>query len=527
MAIASTTVWELNASATAANACGGGFNPSNASVGTDYTLLANNANYPAAKYSFTDLASTNGTTNPAVVTSASHNFVAADNGNIIHITAGTNWTAGWYEIVSTSGNAATLDRAAGTSATLSGGSYQVGGALSLNSSTANQTDSSFFAGAVVAGNTIWMKNGAFTAGITFTTAAGTVTAPIMWHGYNASRGDAPTGPNRPTMAMGALAPILNTWWVIDNIIFTGTAASIWNLGGNDTLSNVKVVNSSTTAAQVGVLCATSTTIRNCELISYRGTCLSVAGQQVYIFGSYIHDSNIGVTATTGFIIAGDSIFADNVTSAIQTTSTGSVVSLVGNTFYGAENKLGTALLNFNSTNGFMSLNNIIYGFATGTSTTGVYPGITEDYNNYFNNTTDVNNATKGPHDIAVNPAFQGVAQLTGTAGVISSATLTDSGANFSTVTDNVDFCYIKSGTGATAGKYLITGHTATTLTLFTAPGGSGTNIVYQVTTGHNFAIGANLRTNGFPGVFPGSLTTGYLSPGAAQPATTVASVFVE
>jgi Na+(H+)/acetate symporter ActP len=33
----------------------------------------------------------------------------------------------------------------------------------------------------------------------------------------------------------------------------------------------------------------------------------------------------------------------------------------------------------------------------------------------------------------------------------------------------------------------------------------------------NFAIGSALRAKGYPGVFPGGLTTGYLAPGAVQP----------
>ena len=44
------------------------------------------------------------------VTSASHNFVSGDVGKFINVTAGTNWTPGWYQILSTASNAATLDR---------------------------------------------------------------------------------------------------------------------------------------------------------------------------------------------------------------------------------------------------------------------------------------------------------------------------------------------------------------------------------------------------------------------------------
>lgn len=524
MAIASTTVWELNASATAANACGGGFNPGNASPGTDYTLAANNANYPAAKYTFTDLAGTNANTATPTVTSLSHSFVAADNGNIIHITAGTSWTQGWYEIVSTSGGAATLDRACASIASPTAGTYQVGGAISLGSSTTNQTDSSFFASTVVAGNTIWMKAGSYTAGVTFTTAAGSRTAPVMWHGYNSTRGDAPTGSSRPTMAMGALAPIISSWWMVDNIIFMGSAASVLNLGANLTLINLKVTNTSTTASQSAIIGGATCMIRNCELISYRGNAYNAGSNTTYLYGNYIHDSDIGTTMSTGALYAFDNIYADNVTAAVQTSGSGTVAFLADNTFYGAENKLGTALNNFNTTNFFTSLNNIIYGFVTGTNMTGVY-GVFEDYNDYFNNSTDVVNITKGAHDQAVDPQFVNVAQLTGTSGVVSSSTLTVSSATG--VVANQDFVYIVSGTGATAGKYLITNVAGTTLTLSSAPGGSGTNIVYQITTGHNFQIGNNLRNKGFPGTFPASLTISQQNIGAVQTIPTLAATWCE
>src|ERR1044071_7124465 len=110
MAISVNTYWDVRTTGSDNN--GGGFVIG--SSGTDYSQQ------DASQYSGTNLASTNGTTNPSVVTSATHNFVAADVGNIIRITAGSNWTTGYYQIVSVSSNAATLDRAVGTAATLSG-----------------------------------------------------------------------------------------------------------------------------------------------------------------------------------------------------------------------------------------------------------------------------------------------------------------------------------------------------------------------------------------------------------------------
>jgi hypothetical protein len=78
------------------------------------------------QYGFTNLV-IDGTTNTKV-TSASHNFVSADVGNCLRISAGTGFTQGIFEIVSVASNAATLDRSAGTLSS-TGGTFHVGGAL--------------------------------------------------------------------------------------------------------------------------------------------------------------------------------------------------------------------------------------------------------------------------------------------------------------------------------------------------------------------------------------------------------------
>ena len=69
----------------------------------------------------------------------------------------------------------------------------------------------------------------------------------------------------------------------------------------------------------------------------------------------------------------------------------------------------------------------------------------------------------------------------GETATISSSVLTQTGADFSDVTDNVDRIYIRKGTGITPGYYLITAHTTTTLTLFTDPGTSvAGDVVFNV-----------------------------------------------
>ena len=88
--------------------------------GVDYTQQ------DAAAFSGTNL-TVDATTN-TLVTSAVHNFVSTDVGNLIQITAGAGWTAGFYQIVSVAANAATLDRSPAAVGT-SGGTWAEGGAL--------------------------------------------------------------------------------------------------------------------------------------------------------------------------------------------------------------------------------------------------------------------------------------------------------------------------------------------------------------------------------------------------------------
>src|SRR5262245_30698817 len=193
MALAAATAWEVRT--TGSDTLNSGGFVTGAS-GTDFSQQ------DAAQYSFADLATSTGTVANPTVTSASHNFVAADVGNILRITAGTNWTAGFYQIQSVAANAATLDRACGSAASLSAGSYVVGGAFASPGQ----------AGAAhVGGNIIWVKTGTYT--VTNATANVTVgcvslttglTANVTrLVGYSASRGD---GLGRPLLqASGIVA----------------------------------------------------------------------------------------------------------------------------------------------------------------------------------------------------------------------------------------------------------------------------------------------------------------------------------
>ena len=175
-ALPAGTTWEVRHAG--ANTNGGGFVAG--SGGTDYSQQN------SAEYSFTDLVSATGTTNPCTVTSVSHGFVSGDVGNIIQISAGTNWTTGFYEVVSVLTGTATLDRACASSASVTGGTWAEGGAL--GSLTELNTAMNTTASIQQFG---WVK-----ADATYTISSGIVfnftnvnVAPVFVAGYFTTRGD--------------------------------------------------------------------------------------------------------------------------------------------------------------------------------------------------------------------------------------------------------------------------------------------------------------------------------------------------
>lgn len=170
-ALPSTNVFEVRPTV-GSDSNGGCFD--SAGTGTDYSQQN------SAEYSFTDLVIAATTTN---VTSVSHSFVAADQGNCLHISAGTGFTTGWYEIVSVATGIATLDRSAGSAAS-TGGTWLEGGALA----TVSQANS-----LVVGNNLVWVKaSGTYTVTSSMTVNTDSSTGshgPLTFEGYTSSRGD--------------------------------------------------------------------------------------------------------------------------------------------------------------------------------------------------------------------------------------------------------------------------------------------------------------------------------------------------
>ena len=487
MAISVNSIWEIRTSADAGNV-GGGFFVEGAS-GSDFSQQ----NSP--QYALTGVTSA-GAGNTILTASAAADMV----GNGIKVISGTNFTVSWFEITSVSvGVSITCStNAAGTAISIgvgASGVMNVGGAISLGTSGASGDDDVFEASAV--GNTFYVKLGTYTIGETVSIIlSGAGANPIKVYGYQTTRGDNPTGANRPTFALGANLFASGAGWYWKNLILTGTGTNVFNISSGEILVvNIKATNTSTSISRNAFIGTGGDSMAfNCEAISYRGNGFSTSGR-MSIMGCYIHDSSIGIL-DTGTVIATFiyNIIESCVTAAIRFSGVKSNLSIVeNNTLYGSENTTGIGIdITAAGAVNFRTINNIIYGFATGVSHVDANTEGFDDYNDYFNNDNDVNAAAnwqKGSKDVAINPSFTGVAQLTGTTATTSGSVLTQSDGDFSTVVDGRDFLYLVSGTGITAGIYGITAHTSTTITLDIAPGTDATaDKVWQITTGRNFAI---------------------------------------
>lgn len=196
---------------------GAGFNASRVNAGADYSQQV------AAQLTATDLACANSTT----LTSATGGFTALMVGNLIHITAGTNFTAGFYEITAfTSATTVTLDRNPTTGSSASSGTGRLGGAVASTATIAT---------VLVPGNVVHL------VGTTFTTAAAlafsvdaTDGLPITYIGHVAARTD--TGQALITSTNAAAAQVIEVTGagsILKGITVDGASLSARGIRVND------------------------------------------------------------------------------------------------------------------------------------------------------------------------------------------------------------------------------------------------------------------------------------------------------
>lgn len=212
MAYAYNAVFEVRTTGSDANA--GGFVPGGS--GTDYSQQ------DAAQASGVFMsvhASTNTDVLPNGLTPA-----AAHVGNIIRITAGTGWTAGWYQIMSIQSGYWRLDRSPGAVG-ISGGSWVLGGALA----TPGMASAAMANGQSNSCTLIFLKPGTYTMTVSSANVSGGRLSPpnynVMLIGYSTNRHVLNTD-TRPVISAGAVTGITMAYNVhAVNVEFDGNGGT--------------------------------------------------------------------------------------------------------------------------------------------------------------------------------------------------------------------------------------------------------------------------------------------------------------
>ncbi len=441
MALNAAIVWEVrptNGSATN----GGGFNPG--ASGDDLSI------FDAAQYTDTD-GVTDGTT---TITSAGANWGTDVVGNVVYVVGGTgSITGGWYEIITRAdASTITVDRSTGLTAG-TGVTLNVGGAM--NGVVPIQAT-------YVAGNTIYIKNEAWNEAVSVS-VAGTSAAPVKWIGYNSTRGDNPTGSNRPTLDRAGAAGdawtmngVIN-WHFFKNLVFFDALDDGFTVNTNSITSlffdNCRFTGNGGDGLEAN-LRATKMHFLRCEFDNNTGNGFDNAqanneGSAVFVACSF-HDNGSNAITNCG-LNCYFCLFYGNDADAANLGATGVNIAsrFINNTFY-ANTGANVDGIRVPPGNVHLIINNIFssngaYGLSYSTSSTGIIPADFVNWNNYYaNSTNNIENGALGAND-----------------------------------QDNVDPGFTNAGSG-------------------------------------DFSIGTNLKADGFPGLLAGGLSTGYLDIGAVQ-----------
>lgn len=322
-------------------------------------------------------------------------------GNLCHI-SGTNFTTGWYEIVSVvAGVSMTMDRNCTTAAGALG-VCNVGGAIS--------TFQDAFLETLTAGNTVYIKAGTYTVTETINVAKdGTGAAYITLVGYNSTRGDNPTGANRPLIDYGANTFSFDDYWGWTNLRVTGTSATGCRSDAIPIIQNCYFANTSGTANRYAYDTegAAGALITNSEFTSTNGyACQLVSNYNgvMVVSGCYFHDSvNCVYCNSLGQLVVINCVFDTFTTNGIYSIEA-YYQTIQNNTFYGGGSAQGTGV---NIGGGYycLLLNNILKNLTLGMSATALAISNIEDYNDFHGCTTNRTNINTGAHSITTDPSM--------------------------------------------------------------------------------------------------------------------------
>lgn len=416
MALSNLITWECRTTGNANN--GGGFHTG--ASGTDRSQQ-NSAQVVIDNSTIT--CTTTGANSNTLTFTAGYTATAADVGNVVKITGGTNINTGYYEI--TGFTATTWTVTGATNLTTAGGA---GSAITGNMGGAADSPVTINS-SVVAGNLVYIQSGTYNLAATLTLTSGTVASgvskPTVWVGYSTTR--TPTNTDtQPVLASNnnALSPCVTvgSYNIVRNIKVDGSgatnkAARGFTVSGTDLCMVERCTASVFT--DCGFLCQQNGQAINCYATG--GT--SAASNGGFNLNSHapscidcVADSN----ANAGFVAAAASAGGFiNCIASNNTTANGHGFSLASG---GASPPMQNCVAYNNAGDGIriagsftetMYIRNCIlvknagYGINSSTgdnrSTSGTPAGTPlVDYNAFFSNTLGVRNQIDaGPHDVTL------------------------------------------------------------------------------------------------------------------------------
>ncbi len=431
MALSASTVWEVRTTGSDLN--GGGF--VTGSGGTDYSQQ------DAAQLSKTDLAAAQ---NSTTVTSATSGFTATMVGNLLQIASGTNFVAGFYQIV-TFTNSATivLDRAPATAGAGSAGVGKVGGCLnSVGKALSGH----------VASNDIHVKAGTYTINSVSTNVASGCWAPTAGIagdvtrivGYQTTREDGGTKPSVVASGITAFTVVTMAAAVaVENVEFDGASLTTGRGIGTNAAGSVyscKFKNFTNAA----VLAGSALMVYNSEATG----CSTSAAFQAAHFVSCVAQGN----TITGFIV-GSGCMALRCISANNTgaTSDGFGISATGGeivscTAYGngRDGFRITALAAHNDIFNCLAVGNTGWGFNASAAVDAVRMFSCAHYNNTGGGINAFITRTSGTVALTADPFISasgsnfGLNALSGGGAALRAASATTTWPGLSTTTTALD-----------------------------------------------------------------------------------------
>jgi hypothetical protein len=246
----------------------------------------------------------------------------------------------------------------------------------------------------------------FKGGVTYTLTSdivssldGTAALPIRIVGVIGESTTPATGSDRPTIAASGNSFQFDDYWTMENLIGTTTDSVGFQLDVAGLFKNLSVVNSSETADRPAIYNnGYGARVINCDISSTNGYAARLYSHAKVLY-TYAHDSNVCFYAYSDDNIISWSI-ADTCTTAGIDLNGQNYQMVMNSTIYNS----GTGILGGASVEATI-INNIIDSCTTGISMTSETLDNYYDYNNYYNNTSDTSNVTKGGNATANDPNF--------------------------------------------------------------------------------------------------------------------------